>query len=161
MWNFIRFDIDSSLQTNDSTVIVTRFWLDLTKSWLDSDWSRTILDGSDSKGLWLWLDKIDSGTSLVFGVGLLILGFWFRELGSRFLVWHWRQNNASRYFASGRKLDIANYSMATCKPDWKNTMSSVHWRLMGWISRAMGSPVSSEISDLGYFRLHTMYACTE
>ena len=42
MWNFIWLDIDSSLQTNDrsdSTVFVTWFWLDSTKSWL-----------------WLWLD---------------------------------------------------------------------------------------------------------
>jgi len=53
MW----LDIDSSLQTNDSkysTVFVTRLWPESTKSWL---WLETILDDSDSKGLWLWLDS--------------------------------------------------------------------------------------------------------
>ena len=66
MWNFIWLDIDSSLQTNDS-------------KWLDSSCNSTltrpshysiltrlenILDDSDSKSLWLWLDKNDLGISL-------------------------------------------------------------------------------------------------
>jgi len=67
MWNFIWLDIDSSLQTNDSK------WLDSSR---DSNLTRLdqvmtltrlekILDDSDSKGLWLWLDKNDSDTSLL------------------------------------------------------------------------------------------------
>ena len=51
MWNFVWLDVDSSLQTNDSTVLVIRL--------------ETILDDSDSRGLWLWLDKNDSGTPLL------------------------------------------------------------------------------------------------
>ena len=81
MWNFMWLDIDSSLQTNDSK------WLD---SFCDSILTRLdqvmtltrlekILDDSDStrknfrwlwldsesKGLWLLLDKNDSVTSLL------------------------------------------------------------------------------------------------
>jgi len=61
MW----LDIDSSLQTIDSkwlTVLVTRLWLDhvMTLARLEK-----ILDDSDSKGLWLWLDKNDSDASLI------------------------------------------------------------------------------------------------
>ena len=47
---------------SDSTVLVTRLWLDqvmiLTR--LEKN-----LDDSDSRGLWLWLDKNDSDTSLL------------------------------------------------------------------------------------------------
>ena len=64
MWNFMWLDIDSSLQTNDSK------WLDsfcdstLTRPSHDPD-SKIFQMFSDSKGLWLWLDNNDSGTSLL------------------------------------------------------------------------------------------------
>jgi len=68
MWNFILLDIDSSLQTNDSK------WLDNFCDSIrpshdsDSDSTRKTfrwfwLD-SVSKGLWLLLNKNNSGTSL-------------------------------------------------------------------------------------------------
>jgi len=58
MLNFMWLDIELSLQTNDSK------WLD---SLCDSTLTRLekIFDDSDPKGLWLWLDKNDSGTSLL------------------------------------------------------------------------------------------------
>jgi len=49
MLNFIWLNNDSSLQINDSMVLVTR----LDHSWFDSDSSRKLLDNSDSKGLLL------------------------------------------------------------------------------------------------------------
>jgi len=68
MWNFMWLRIDSSLQPNDSK------WLDsfcdstLTRPSHDSDSTRKnfrwLSLNSDSKDLWLWLDKNDSGTSL-------------------------------------------------------------------------------------------------
>jgi len=67
MWNFMWLDIDSSLQTNDSK------WLDsfcdstLTRPNHDSDSDSKKFQMADSKGLWLWLDKNDSGTSLTLG----------------------------------------------------------------------------------------------
>ena len=62
MWNFMWLDIDSSLQTNDLEVTRQFLWLNSTKSWLWLD--SKIWDDYDSKGLWLWLDRNDSGTSL-------------------------------------------------------------------------------------------------
>jgi len=53
---------------SNSTVLVTRFWLDSTKSWLDPALTRKnfrwLWLDSDSKALWLWLDGNDSGTLL-------------------------------------------------------------------------------------------------
>ena len=54
MLNFIWLEIDSSVQTNDSTVLVTRLWLYSTKSWPVSDSTIKILDDPESKELWLW-----------------------------------------------------------------------------------------------------------
>ena len=66
MWNFMWLDIDLSLQTNDSKWLDS--FCDSTLTWLDQVMTLTrlvkILDDSDSKGLWLWFNKNDSGTSL-------------------------------------------------------------------------------------------------
>jgi len=48
---------------SDSTVFVTRLWLDQVMT-LTLTRLEKILDDSDSKGLWFWLDKNDSGTWL-------------------------------------------------------------------------------------------------
>jgi len=42
----------------DVSLLVTRLWLDFTKSWLDSDTTQ-------KKFRWLWRDKYDSDTSLL------------------------------------------------------------------------------------------------
>jgi len=54
---------------------VTRHWLELANQWhdnsCDSTWKKFWWLDSDSKGLWLWLDKYDSGTSLLIASLLL------------------------------------------------------------------------------------------
>jgi len=64
MWNLMWVDIDSSLQTNDSKWLNS--FCDSTLTRIDQimTLTRKKLDDSDSKGLYLWLDKNYSGTSL-------------------------------------------------------------------------------------------------
>jgi len=62
MLTLIWVDIDSSLQSNvskwlDSSCDSTLIRLEQVMIWL---WVGEILNDSDSKGLWLWLDKYDS-----------------------------------------------------------------------------------------------------
>jgi len=73
--NLIWHDIDSSMQTNCSKRLDSSCDSTLTRSSHDSTLTRLeiILEVSDSMRLWLWLDKDDSGTSLVWSAKWLAI----------------------------------------------------------------------------------------
>ena len=76
MLKFIWLDIDSSLQTNCSNWLYNSCDLTLTRQSNDSILTRQekifrwIWLYSNSKDLWLWLDKYDSGTWLTYALPL-------------------------------------------------------------------------------------------